>query len=112
MSLIEFGDFQKVEMRVGKIIAAEINPKAKIPAYIVKLDFGAEIGHKISSAQLTQHYQPSDLIDRYVVCVMNFPPKRVAGIKSEVLILAAVSDSCGTRLLFVDEPIELGSVIA
>lgn len=52
------------------------------------------------------------MIDRYVVCVMNFPPKRVAGIKSEVLILAAVSDSCGTRLLFVDEPIELGSVIA
>lgn len=53
MSLIEFNDFQKVEMRVGNIIAAEINPEAKIPAYIIKLDFGAEIGHKISSAQLT-----------------------------------------------------------
>ncbi|RTL02604.1 MAG: tRNA-binding protein [Proteobacteria bacterium] len=107
---VEFSDFTKIEMRVGKIIAVEPNHKAKVPAYILKIDFGT-FGIKISSAQLTANYQLDDLLDKHVVCVMNLIPKRVAGIKSEVLVLGALSSSFGTKLISVDMPIELGSKI-
>jgi tRNA-binding protein len=95
---IQFSDFLKVEMRVGTIISTELNTKAIRPAYILKIDFG-EIGIKTSSAQITENYTIEELVDTQIVAVMNFEPKKVAGIKSEVLVLASVSDENGTILL-------------
>jgi tRNA-binding protein len=95
---IQFADFLKVEIRVGTIISAELNAKAIKPAYILKIDFG-DLGVKTSSAQITQNYTSKDLIGMQIVAVMNFEPKKVAGVKSEVLVLASVSDENGTILL-------------
>lgn len=96
---ITFDDFLKVEIATGTIISAELNPKARVPAYVLKIDFGAEHGVKTSSAQLTENYTPEDLEGLQIVAVMNFPPKRVAGVKSEVLVLGAVDPEVGTVLL-------------
>lgn len=109
---IDYDEFKRIEMRIGKIISAKPNIKARIPAYILEIDFGTEIGVKISSAQLTEYYIIDSLINRCVACVMNFESKRVAGVKSEVLVLAAISDTIETKLLFVDEPVILGSLIS
>ena len=84
--LIEFSDFLKVNMVIGTILNAELNPKAHRPAYKLKIDFG-EMGIKTSSAQITENYTPEDLKGKQIIAVMNFPVKRVAGVKSEVLIL-------------------------
>ncbi len=87
---IEWADFEKVEMRVATVLSAEFNPKARKPAYIFTLDFG-ELGIKTSSAQVTVLYNAGELIGRQVLCVCNFAPKRVAGVKSEVLITGAAN---------------------
>lgn len=97
--VIDFMDFAKIDIRSGTIIDVQINVKAKKPAYILKIDFGNEIGIKISSAQLTQNYQISDLINRKIVAIINFAPKLIAGVKSEVLVLATMCESQGTLLL-------------
>ncbi|MDV2992422.1 MAG: putative chaperone CsaA [Chroococcidiopsis sp. SAG 2025] len=86
---ISFDDFLKVDMRVGTIIAVEDNLKAKKPAYILTIDFG-NLGQKMSSAQITDNYSKAELIGKQIIAVVNFPAKRVAGVKSEVLILGAV----------------------
>ncbi len=83
---IEFSDFQRVDIRSGTIVEATVNSKARVPAYILKIDFG-ELGVRTSSAQLTKNYQVEDLPGLQIVAVMNFPVKRIAGIKSEVLVL-------------------------
>ena len=83
---IEFSDFLRVEIRSGTIVEATVNTKARVPAYILKIDFG-ELGLRTSSAQLTKNYQIDDLLGLQIVAVMNFPVKRIAGIKSEVLVL-------------------------
>ena len=98
MDEITFADFEKVEMRVGTVLQVEPNPKARKPAYVLKVDFG-EYGIKTSSAQITRHYTPEELIGTQIVAVLNFPPKRIAGIKSEILILGSVSDEEGVILL-------------
>lgn len=95
---IEYSDFQKLQLAVGTIVEVKLNAKARIPAYILTVDFG-ELGTKISSAQITENYKLEDLEGQQVVAVMNFPIKRVAGVKSEVLVLASVSDHEGTVLL-------------
>ncbi|MGB1289002.1 MAG: tRNA-binding protein [Aggregatilineales bacterium] len=95
---ISFDDFMKVEIHTGTIISAVINEKARNPAYIMEIDFG-EMGIKTSSAQLTVNYQPEDLIGKQIVAVTNFPVKRIAGVKSEVLVLGAVSDDDSVVLL-------------
>ncbi|MBS6212311.1 MAG: tRNA-binding protein, partial [Proteus hauseri] len=87
---IEWADFEKVELRVGVVLTAELNPKARKPAYIITVDFG-ECGVKTSSAQVTALYKPEELTGRQVLCVCNFAPKRVAGVKSEVLITGAAN---------------------
>ena len=107
---IDFDDFSKVEMRVGTIVSAELNPKARVPAYKLEIDFGP-FGLKHSSAQLTQNYEAEALVGRQIVAVLNFPPKRIAGVKSEVLVLGAVSDAQGVVLLDLGIEVENGAPI-
>jgi len=89
---IAYDDFDLVELRVGTITGAEPNAKAHKPAYVLSIDLGP-LGTKTSSAQLTDLYDPAALLGRQVVCVCNFSPKRVAGVKSEVLVLGAYDDT-------------------
>lgn len=91
MDQITFNDFTKIDMRVGTIIHAEVFNEAKIPAYKVTIDFGA-IGIKKTSAQITNLYQPEDLIGKQVVAVVNFPPKQIANFMSECLILGSITE--------------------
>lgn len=108
--MAEITDFMKLDMRIGEIISVEYNDKALKPAYKLRIDFGEEIGIKHSSAQLCENYQEDDLLGKKVISVVNFPP-RVAGFKSEVLVLAAVTRDQGTVLLKTDFDVEIGSKI-
>jgi tRNA-binding protein len=105
-----FDDFQKLDMRVGRVQAVEEFPEARVPAWKLTVDFGPEIGVKRSSAQIT-HYPAEALVGRQVVGVVNFPPKRIAGFPSEVLVLGALDDEKGVVLLEPDDEVELGTKI-
>ena len=98
-------------MRVGRIVEVEDLPEARVPAWKLTVDFGPEIGRKRSSAQIT-HYSREALVGRLVVGIVNFPPKRIAGFPSEVLVLGAMDDRKGVVLLEPDDDVELGSRIA
>ncbi|HSS65346.1 MAG TPA: tRNA-binding protein [Gammaproteobacteria bacterium] len=104
-------EFTKVEIHTGTIIEAAPNKKARVPAYVMKIDFG-ELGIKTSSAQITRNYGADELIGQQIVAVTNFPPKRIAGIKSEVLVLGAVCADDGIVLLQPTMKVENGSRIA
>lgn len=108
--MIEYDDFLKVEMRVGTIIDAEPNVKARKPAYKLTIDFGEEIGIKTSSAQITDLYTPDTLIGRQIIAVMNFKPIKVADVKSEVLVLGTDTEK-GVALLQPDISVTNGSRI-
>jgi tRNA-binding protein len=97
-----FADFQKIDMRVGRVTAVDDFPEARVPAWKLTIDFGPEVGEKRSSAQVT-HYAREALEGRLVVAVVNFPPKRIAGFPSEVLVLGALDDETGVVLLRPDE---------
>lgn len=98
--MIEFDDFLRVDMRVGRILDAQPFPAARKPSYQLRIDFGPEIGERDSSAQLTVTYpDPAALIGRQVVAVVNFPPRRIAGFKSEVLVLGAMGADGAVHLL-------------
>lgn len=105
---ISWGDFAKIDIRVGTILDASPLPGARKPAYRLRIDFGAELGEKHSSAQITDLYQPDDLIGRQIMGVVNFPPKRIANFPSEVLVLGIVGDERGVVLLNVDRPVPDG----
>ena len=96
--MVTYETFLEVEIHTGTIIAARANPKARKPAYVLTIDFGP-LGIKTSSAQITERYTAEELVGKQIVAVTNFPPKRIAGIKSEVLVLGAVSETEGTVLL-------------
>jgi tRNA-binding protein len=109
MELISWQDFTKVELRVGRIISAELFPQAKKPAYLLQVDFGAQLGTKRSSAQITEHYQPEQLIGKLVLGVVNFPKKQIGPVQSECLI-TGFHDAAGKVILCVpDADIPLGS---
>ena len=103
--MIDFEQFDRVEMRVGRIVAAESFPEARKPSYRLRIDFGPGIGERVSSAQLTVTYPDRDgLVGRQVVAVLNFPPRRIAGFASEVLVLGAMGDDGQVYLLRPDPP--------
>ena len=107
--MIEFDDFARVDMRVGRILAADPFPEARKPAYRLRIDFGPEIGERMSSAQLTVTYPDrEDLVGRQVVAVLNFPPRRIAGFASEVLVLGAMGEAGAVHLLAPDPPCDNG----
>ncbi len=108
---VTFEDFRRVRIHAGTVVEAAPNPKARVPAYVLRIDFGP-LGMRTSSAQLTRNYTPGELVGRQVVAVMNFPPKRVAGVKSEVLVLGTVSDEAGVVLLHPTFPVENGAPVA
>jgi tRNA-binding protein len=104
-------DFDKLDFRVGRVIGVEEFPEARVPAWKLEIDFGAEVGVKRSSAQIT-HYTREELEGRTVVAVVNFPPRRIAGFASEVLVLGALDPDKGVVLLTPDDPdVQLGSHI-
>ena len=109
--MITFDDFLKVEIHTGTVLSARLNEKARKPAYVLEVDFGDVLGVKVTSAQLTDRYSPDDLPGRQVIAVTNFPPLRVAGVKSEVLVLGAVDDG-GVTLLTPDSLVANGLRIA
>ena len=108
-SLIGIEDFERVDMRVGVILDAQPLPEARKPSYRLRIDFGAELGERRSSAQLVRSYpDPAALVGRQVVAVVNFPPRRIAGFDSEVLVLGAMGANGEVLLLRPDPPSELG----
>ena len=110
--MIEFDDFARVDMRVGRILAVAPFPEARKPSYKLRIDFGPELGERVSSAQLTVTYpDPTALVGRQVVAVVNFPPRRIAGFASEVLVLGALGDDGNVWLLLPEPGAPLGSRI-
>ena len=103
-------DFERLRLLVGVVTDVEDFPEARYPAYRLTIDFGGEVGTKRSSAQAT-HYPKDALVGRQVVCVTGFPAKRIAGFRSEVLVLGAYSDEHGVVLLRPDRDVEPGAAI-
>ncbi|TXF91808.1 tRNA-binding protein [Neolewinella aurantiaca] len=106
---LTWSEFTRVEMRVGTVIAARHFPEARNPSYILEIDFGP-LGQRKTSAQITDLYQPEGLVGRQVVAVVNFPPKQIANIMSECLVLGGMEGKVIT-LLAPDTPVENGTRI-
>lgn len=111
MQTIEWQDFEKVQLRVGTIRSARPNEKAVKPAFVLEVDLG-ELGIRTSSAQITAHYDCDELIDRQVLCVCNFAPKRIAGVRSEVLVTGVYDSDNRVVLAGFDKPLPNGARLA
>ena len=109
MDNITWADFERVELRVGRIIAAEQFPQARQPAYRLRIDFGPEVGLKQSSAQLTQLYTPENLIGRLIIGVINFPPKQIGPVRAECLVTGFYRDDGAVVLAVPDQSVPLGA---
>ena len=106
--MIDYEDFARVDIRVGTVLSAVRNATARKPALVLEVDFGAEIGRKKTSAQLSDLYQPEDLIGRQVAAVVNFPPKQIAKMVSEVLVLGFPDSAGRVVLVAVERPVPNG----
>ena len=106
--MITWDDFQKIDVRVGTIIEVKDFPAARKPAYQLRIDFGEELGIKASSAQITAHYAPADLLGKQVTAVVNFPVKQIANFFSECLVLGVVQENGDVVLLSPDRAVADG----
>ena len=109
MEEISWNDFTKVELRVGRVLQAEVFKEARKPAYKLLVDFGPELGQRKSSAQITVHYQPEDLVGRLVVAVVNFPKKQIGPLMSECLITGFHDADGAVALCVPDKDVPLGT---
>ena len=105
---IGYADFERVDIRVGTVIEARNFPEARKPAYILLIDFGPEIGVKKSSAQITVHYKPETLVGRQVLGIVNFPPRQIGPVRSEVLTLGFMDADDAVVLAGVDRNVPNG----
>ena len=112
MALISFDDFLNVEIRVGTVVRSEPFPEARRPAIKLWVDFGGEIGERKSSAQITQHYQPEDLVGRQIIAVVNFPTKQIGPFGGEFLTLGLHDDDDNVVLVSPDKPVPNGARLA
>ena len=109
MQTISWSDFEKVELRVGKIVSAIPFPQARKPAYVLHIDFGEEIGMRKSSAQITALYAPGELVGRQVVAVINFPAKQIGPLMSECLVTGFHNADGEVALCVPDREVPLGT---
>jgi tRNA-binding protein len=107
--IIGYDDFAKVDVRVGTVLSAAPNPAARKPAYVLEIDFGGEVGRKKASAKVTELYRPEELVGRQVAAVVNFPPKQIARMVSEVLVLGFPDTAGRVVLINVDHPVPDGA---
>lgn len=112
METIGWADFAKVELRVGRIIDARVFAEARKPAYVLQIDFGAEIGIRKSSAQITTLYPPEELVGKLVVGVVNFPKKQIGPLMSECLVTGFHNENGDVALCTPDKPVPLGAKLA
>lgn len=111
METITYKDFERVDTRVGTIVAVEDFPEARKPAYKLMIDFGSDIGVKKSSVQITKHYTKEELVGKQVIGVVNFPPKQIGPFVSEVLTLGLPDENGDVVLLSPTKPVPLGGKI-
>lgn len=109
MELISWGDFARVELRVGRVLSAQPFAEARKPAYVLQVDFGPEIGTRKSSAQITDLYRPEELVGRLVVAVVNFPRKQIGPLMSECLVTGFHNEKGEVALCVPDRPVPLGT---
>ena len=109
METVEWSDFERVEIRVGRVVSAEPFEKARVPAYVLRVDFGETIGVLKSSARITGNYRPADLVRRLVVGVVNFPPKQIGPLMSECLITGFEDENGEVVLCVPDSAVPLGA---
>lgn len=108
--MITWQDFEKINIRTGTIVEVIEFPKARKPAYQLRIDFGS-LGFKQSSAQITKHYSKEDLLGKQIVAIVNFPPKQIANFMSECLVLGVYDDNNDVILLQPGKPVENGAAI-
>lgn len=108
---ISWSDFEKIDIRIGTVIAVNDFPKARKPAYQLTIDFGSTIGMKRSSAQITVHYRKENLLNRQVIAVVNFPPRQIANFISECLVLGIYDENNDVILLQPERPVQNGQKI-
>ena len=112
MEEIQWSDFERVELRAGTIVSAEVFPEARVPAYKLLVDFGPAIGCRKSSAQITDLYQAEDLVGKQVVAVVNFPPKQIGPFMSECLVTGFHREDDKVVLATVDSEVPNGAKLA